>query len=391
VVTDAQVALGQLAQYVVSCLPDLVVFALTGSQGKTGTKDYLAAIMTGVGPTVATAGNFNNEVGVPLTLLRADHETQFLIVEMGARGLGDIAYLSSLARPEFGAVLNVGTAHLGEFGSREAIAQAKGELVEALPAQGSAILNGDDELCLAMASRTAARVITFGARGDVVTRAAVSDSFGRMSFELGYRGEWVSVALQGLGGHQVANACAAAALALAAGVDLPSVAQSLTRARLPSRWRMELTERRDGLAVINDSYNANPSSMAAAIATLAEIGRRSGRRTVAVLGEMRELGDEEVALHREVGSLLAAEGIDRLVTVGELASEILRGAASAPRWRGSGVALAGRDEAIEWVRDNVSAADVVVVKASRGAALEHVASALLTEVETPISPVERDR
>ncbi len=390
VVADPKVALARLAQYVVSCLPELRVFAITGSQGKTGTKDYLAAIMSGVGSTVATAGNYNNEVGVPLTLLRADEGTQFLIVEMGARARGDIAYLSSLARPEFGAVVNVGTAHLGEFGSRAAIASAKGELVEALPAHGSAILNAEDPFYLEMASRTAARVITFGAGGDVVATGLVADDFGRVSFELGYLGDSAPVTLNGLGSHQVANACAAGALALAGGVDLATVAQGLTDCRLPSRWRMELTERADGLAVINDSYNANPTSMAAAIATLAEIGRRSGRRTVAVLGEMRELGHEEVALHREVGQLVAREGIDQLITIGPLASEILAGANGNPHWQGFGVAVAGRGEAIDWVRHNVSATDVVVVKASRGAALESVASALLAEVDLPNRPVERD-
>jgi UDP-N-acetylmuramoyl-tripeptide--D-alanyl-D-alanine ligase len=390
IVDDPQSALGRLAHYVVSCLPALTVFAITGSQGKTGTKDYLAEILSRVGPTVATLGNFNNEVGVPLTLLRADETTRFLVVEMGARAQGDISYLCSLAGPEFGAVLNVGTAHLGEFGSRAAIAQAKGELVEELPEHGVAVLNADDPLSLAMASRTAARVLTFGAEGDVSARRLIGDDFGRMAFELCYRDDSELVSLQGLGSHQVANACAAAALALSAGVELSVVAAALSQARLSSRWRMELSERGDGLVVINDAYNANPASMTAAVQTLGEIGRRTGRRTVAVLGEMRELGEESADLHRDIGDLVAREGIDLLVTVGEVASGIKAGACAHPDWRGVGLACVGRDEAITGVRQNVSAEDVVLVKASRGAALEHVVSALLGEDEVHNDRAERD-
>lgn len=390
IVADAQAALAQLAQYVVSCLPDVRVLAMTGSQGKTGTKDYLAHILGRVGSTVATAGNFNNEVGVPLTLLRADEATRFLVVEMGARAQGDISYLCSLARPEFGAVLNVGTAHLGEFGSRAAIAEAKGELVEALPRQGVAVLNADDPLSAAMASRTSATVLTFGSSGDVGARHVVSDDFGRMSFDLEFQDESVPVSLHGIGGHQVANACAAAGLALAVGVDLATIATALSEARLSSRWRMELSQRADGLVVINDAYNANPASMAAAVSTLGEIGRRTGRRTVAVLGEMRELGDEAAALHAEIGAAVASEGISVLVAIGEVASAIVTGAQAHSQWQGLGVAVVGRDEAIEWVRHNVSADDVVVVKASRGAALEFVVAALLGEGDVPNDRAERD-
>ena len=228
VVADPVVALGRLARHVLDRV-DATVLALTGSQGKTGTKDYLAHVLAQVPghAVVATAGNLNNELGVPLTVLRADAGTTHLVVEMGARGIGHIAYLCEIAPPRVAAVLNVGTAHLSEFGSREAIAVAKGEIVEALPETGVAVLNADDDLTAAMAARTAAQVLTVGERGDVTWRALDVDDLGRPSFELGRAGEWHPVRLLQSGRHQVANAAAAAAMALAAGLDPADVAASL--------------------------------------------------------------------------------------------------------------------------------------------------------------------
>jgi UDP-N-acetylmuramoyl-tripeptide--D-alanyl-D-alanine ligase len=380
VVDDVPAALGRLARHVVDRLPDLTVLAMTGSQGKTGTKDYLAHVLAQSGPTVATRGNFNNELGVPLTALRATPETRYLVVEMGARGIGHIAYLCSIAPPSIAAVLNVGTAHIGEFGSREAIAQAKGEIVEALPADGTAVLNADDDLVAAMASRTPASVLTFGAGSvgagaDVAVGELTSDELGRLSFELTHRGAGATVHLGQVGAYQWRNAAAAAAMALAAGVDLDTVADALGDAVPASRWRMELTERADGLVVVNDAYNANPESMRAAIDTLAGIGARSGRRTVAVLGEMLELGDGAAAAHAGVGTYAAQAGVDVLVSVGAAASAMTEGF-SAVGTGGVTVPTAGREEAAEWLRHNVSAADVVLVKASRGAALEVIAEDL---------------
>ncbi|WP_219923998.1 UDP-N-acetylmuramoyl-tripeptide--D-alanyl-D-alanine ligase [Nocardioides campestrisoli] len=379
VVPDVVAALGRLGRHVVDSLPGLTVLALTGSQGKTGTKDYLAHVLAGEGPTVATLGNYNNELGVPLTVLRATEETRFLVVEMGARGIGHVAELCRTAPPQVAAVLNVGTSHLGEFGSRAAIAQGKGEIVEALPPSGTAVLNADDALVRAMAPRTRARVLTFGADGDVTLRALASDDLGRRSFELGAEGRWYPVRLAQLGSHQVPNALAAAAMALAVGVPADRVASRLTTAEPASRWRMELHERADGLLVINDSYNANPESMEAALDTLGHIGRAGGRRTVAVLGEMRELGDDSAAQHCRVGAAAAAAQVDVLVTVGTAAAEIAACATRDPAWRGTAVIIDTRDEALQWVRENVSAADAVLVKASRGAALEHIADGLLEE------------
>ncbi|MCK9825575.1 UDP-N-acetylmuramoyl-tripeptide--D-alanyl-D-alanine ligase [Nocardioides cavernae] len=379
VVDDVTAALGLLARHVLDRLPDVVVLAMTGSQGKTGTKDYLAHVLGEAGPTVATRGNFNNELGVPLTVLRATPETTYLVVEMGARGVGHIADLCAIAPPHVAAVLNVGTAHIGEFGSREAIARAKGEIVEALGADGTAVLNADDDLVVPMASRTDAQVMTFGGAGaDVAVGEVTSDELGRLSFELRHRGSGATVHLAQVGTYQWRNAAAAAAMALAAGLDLDTVADALCDAMPTSRWRMELRERPDGLVVVNDAYNANPESMKAALDTLADVGARSGRRTVAVLGEMLELGPGSADAHTGVGAYAAQAGVDVLVAVGSAAAAIAAGFEAAGP---SGVAIptAGRDAASDWLRHNVSAADVVLVKASRGAALEVIADELLAQ------------
>jgi UDP-N-acetylmuramoyl-tripeptide--D-alanyl-D-alanine ligase len=379
-VDDPVGALGLLARHVVELVSPVVV-ALTGSQGKTGTKDYLAHVLAGAGPTVATAGNLNNELGVPLTVLRTDAGTRYLVVEMGARGVGHVAYLCEVAPPRLAAVLNVGTAHLSEFGSREQIARAKGEIVEALPAEGVAVLNADDDLVAAMASRTAARVLTFGAAGDVRWRGVEMDALGRPSFDLGHAGEWHPVTLTQSGEHQVANASAAAGLAIAAGVEPATVAARLSESTSASRWRMEVRERPDGLLVVNDAYNANPASMTAALDALAQLGEHRTGRTIAVLGEMLELGDGAVDDHRDVGRHAAEAGIDLLVVVGDGAAGLAEGAVSVADWQGEVRRTAGRDQALAEVRENVAADDVVLVKASRGAALEHVAEGLLTEGE----------
>jgi len=376
VVEDPVAALGLLARHVIDTLRPAVV-ALTGSQGKTGTKDYLAHVLAGFGPTVATAGNHNNEIGVPLTVLNATAETEYLVVEMGARGIGHIAYLCRVAPPTVAAVINVGTAHIGEFGSREAIGVAKGEILEALPSDGVAVVNADDDVTAAMTTRTHARVLTFGAKGDVSWRGLELDDLGRPSFELGYAGDWHAIRLTQTGTHQVLNAAAAAALAIAVGLAPDRVAERLGTAESASRWRMELRERADGLIVVNDAYNANPASMVAAIEALTSIGQRRSRRTVAVLGEMKELGSEADDAHHEVGRAAAEAGVDVVVAVGRPAHGIASGAAGVSGWTGEAVATAGRDEAMAWVRENVASADVVLVKASRGAALEHIADGLL--------------
>jgi len=380
VVDDPVTALGRLARHVLDEL-GTTVLALTGSQGKTGTKDYLAQLLAAGGPTIATHGNRNNEIGVPLTVLRTTPDTRFLAVEMGARGIGHIAELCAVAPPRVAAVLNVGTAHIGEFGSREAIAAAKGEIVEALREDGAAVLNADDPLVSAMAGRTSAEVVTFGRGGDVTWRGLELDELGRPAFELGHDGAWTQLRLLEAGAHQVPNAVAAAAMAAAAGVDWAGILGALGRVRSLSPWRMALHERADGVVVVNDAYNANPASMAAALDALAAIGAHGGRRTVAVLGEMLELGESSADDHAAVGEHAARLGIDVVVTVGDAAEAIAVGARRTPGWSGEAVPTAGRDQAAAWLRHNVVARDVVLVKASRGAALEQVADGLTHDLE----------
>ncbi len=380
VVDDPVSALGRLARHVVDRLTGTTVIALTGSQGKTGTKDYLAQVLAASAPTVATAGNHNNELGVPLTLLQATPETRYLVVEMGARGIGHIAYLCEVAPPTVAAVLNVGTAHVGEFGSREAIALAKGEIVEALPVGGVAVLNADDPFTREMGVRTDARVLTFGRDGDVGWRDETFDDLDRPSAVLTHAGVGLPVALRQVGAHQLANAAAAAALAVAAGLDFPTVVAALGEAVGQSRWRMELHERPDGVVVLNDSYNANPDSMRAAVDAVATIGKSRGARTLAVLGEMRELGAEAAQSHHDLGAYVADRQVDVLLVVGEPARALLDGATSVTGSATRGVFAADQAAALAWLRENVAPGDVVVVKASRAAELDRLADALVLAV-----------
>jgi UDP-N-acetylmuramoyl-tripeptide--D-alanyl-D-alanine ligase len=376
VVDDVRAALQQLSSYVVERVRsegDLVVVALTGSQGKTSTKDLLAAVLADHAPTVATAGSFNNELGMPLTALRVEPDTRFLVLEMGARGRGHIAELCDLVRPDISAVLNVGQAHLGEFGSREAIAEAKGEIVEALRADGTAVLNAGDERVVAMTSRTAATVRTFGdvEEADVRVEDLTLDRLGRPSFRLTTAVASAEVSLRLVGAHQALNAAAAAAIALGAGPALPDVAASLGRVETLSRWRMELRELDRGVIVLNDSYNANPDSVRAALDALAALGEAPDvHRLVAVLGEMRELGAAHDEEHRGVGAYATGVGVDRVVVVGEAARGIQQGAGDAA------LLLEDNAAAVAWLAENLREGDAVLLKASRGARLDEVAETL---------------
>ena len=367
VVDDVTVALAQLATHVLGRI-DPVVVAITGSQGKTSMKDLLAAVLEPSGPTIAPVGSFNNELGVPLTVLRADQETRYLVVEMGARGVGHIASLCRIAPPDVAVVLNVGRAHVGEFGSPDVTAQAKGEIVEALSADGTAVLNADDARVAAMASRTPARILSFGETGDIVLGDVRLDDGGEPLFTLSHAGVTVDVHVPQIGAHHASNAAAAATTALALGLDLHAVADRLGQAVARSPMRMARHERDDGLVVIDDAYNANPESMAAALHALAGVGRD---RMVAVLGEMLELGDGSHAAHVEVGRLAAELGVDRVVAVGAGAAGIAEGAGE------RGTAVADVDEAVRVLSAWLTPADVVLVKASRGVRLERVTEALL--------------
>jgi UDP-N-acetylmuramoyl-tripeptide--D-alanyl-D-alanine ligase len=361
VVGDPLVALARLARAVVDRLPGLTVVGLTGSSGKTTTKDYIGQLLSRLGPTVAPAGSLNNELGHPYTVLQATPDTRFLVLEMGARGIGHIRHLAEVAPPRIGVVLNVGAAHIGEFGSVEGTAKAKGELVEALPAGGTAILNADDPLVAAMAGRTAARVVRFGesAGADVRATAVTMDDRGRAAYRLDGR----AVRLGVVGRHQVSNTLAAAAVALEAGMPMDDLAAALGELGIVSARRMDVYDRADGVTVIDDSYNANPSSTAAALRALAALGR--GRRTIAVLGYMAELGTYEVDGHAEVGRLAAELGVDRLIAVAANAAPILAGAASVTSWRGRATAAADQAAAIAALHADLQPGDVVLVKGSR--------------------------
>lgn len=377
VVPDPQRALQQLAAYVVAAVRDagsLSVVGITGSQGKTSTKDLLSAVLGEVAPTVATRGSYNNELGMPLTALRIEPDTRFLVLELGARGRGHIAELADLVAPDVGVVLNVGQAHLGEFGSREAIAEAKGELVEHLAPGGVAVLNADDERVAAMASRTDGVIVTFGRdsdEADVRIEDLELDRLGRPSFVLATPQGAAHVVLRLVGAHQALNAGAAAAAAWALGVGTREIGEALSAVTTLSQWRMELRELPGGVTLLNDSYNANPDSMRAALDALAAIGADPAvRRTVAVLGEMRELGEAGAAEHVGVGEYAARLGVDEVLVVGEAARGIHDGAGERSTFVPDNAA------ALSWLRERLGEGDAVLVKASRGARLDEVAAAL---------------
>jgi UDP-N-acetylmuramoyl-tripeptide--D-alanyl-D-alanine ligase len=386
VVEDPVVALGRLARHCLSRLPDVRVVAVTGSQGKTSCKDLLAQVLTAGttwGTTVATFGSFNNELGLPLTVLRADAATEFLVLEMGARHVGDLHASCQVAPPDVSLVLNVGKAHIGEFGSQERIAQAKGEIVEALGSDGIAVLNADDPLVAAMASRTRGRVRTFGtvagsADADVRVGGVHLDELGRPSFTLHAAGEQADVSMQLVGEHHAINAAAATAVALALGLPLGEVAAALGKATATSRGRMEVRERADGVVVIDDAYNANPDSMRAALKALAAVGSgRPAARTVAVLGEMRELGDAGQAEHDAVGRLAVRLDIDHLVVVGEPARAMHLGACLEGSWGGESVFVPSPEAALEWLDDHLRPGDVVLFKASNVVQLSRLAEQVM--------------
>jgi UDP-N-acetylmuramoyl-tripeptide--D-alanyl-D-alanine ligase len=381
VVTDVQEAFAALARALVDRSPELTVIGITGSSGKTSTKDLLASVLSRHGETVANTGSLNSEVGVPLTVARITPTTRFLVVEMGARGIGHIAYLTRIAPPSIGVVLNVGTAHVGEFGSRAAIGEAKSELVQALPATGVAVLNLDDPVVAGMGRRTRARVVGVGESpsADVRATGVRLDEAGRPSFTLVTREGEAAVTLGLHGEHHVGNALSVAAVALGVGMALPQVAEALGDARPASRWRMEVHERADGVTVVNDAYNANPDSVRAALKALAAMGR--ARRTWAVLGEMLELGADSVAEHDAIGRLAVRLDIKRLVVVGEGARPIDSGARQEGSWGQESAWVPDADAAHELLTRELTAGDVVLLKSSRDAGLRFLGDRLVDRPE----------
>ena len=377
-VEDTVAAAGVLARHLIDGQHHLQVVALTGSSGKTSTKDMLRVMLSAFAPTVAPQGSFNNELGLPRTVFEITQQTRYLVAEMGARGAGHIAYLCGIAPPHVSLFLNVGHAHLSEFGTREGIASAKGEILAALGPAGVAVLNADDSRVMEQAGRAPGRVVTFGqAPGADVRITDLALAAGKPVVTLQHGDDVAVVRLGVHGEHQALNLAAAVATAVALDLDFAAATRALDGVTLDSRWRMEVDQTPDGVTVINDAYNANPESTAAGLRALAEMGR--GATTWAVLGEMRELGDAALTEHDAIGRLCVRLNISRLIAVGDGARAIHMGAAHEGSWGRESVFVPDVEAAIALLLDEVAHGDYVLVKASRAVGLERVAQALLGE------------
>jgi UDP-N-acetylmuramoyl-tripeptide--D-alanyl-D-alanine ligase len=386
----------------------LTIIGITGSSGKTSTKDLLAAVLGPLGEVVAPPGSFNNELGHPWTVLRATDSTDYLILELSARHPGNIAALAAIAPPAVGVVLNVGTAHLGEFGSREAIAKTKAELPQAVPQSGVVVLNVDDPAVAAMADVTSARVVKVsraaGGSGDVWAEPSgvwagpvTLDDLARPHFTLHAGAESaIEVRLAVHGDHQVSNALCVAAVALECGASAEQIAVALAGAHPVSQHRMRVSTRADGVTVIDDAYNANPDSMRAGLQALAWIARGGGseesdtaaspRRSWAVLGEMAELGEDAIPEHDRIGRLAVRLDVSRLIVVGmgRSMSAMHHGAvmegARGSEGEGAVAIVADVDAALALLRAELQSGDVVLVKASNAAGLGALADSLAADI-----------
>lgn len=375
VVDDATRALGHFARAHLKELranSDITVIAITGSVGKTTTKDLTAGILTTFGPTVAPESSFNNEVGMPLTILKADHNTRYLVLEMGASGSGQLQYLTSIARPDVAVELAVGKAHLGGFGTVEKLARAKAELVEGLNKGGTAVLNMDDKNVATMAELTSGPVLFFSAKGN--SKAHVRATHIRLDedscphFDLEAGDVLKRVKLRLVGRHQVSNALAAISVCLDLGLDPTQVVAALNGLSAASPHRMHVFEY-SGALLIDDSYNANPDSMRAGLEVLSRLGERAPRR-IAVLGEMLELGESSPDLHREVGTLADEAHVNLLITVGKGAREI----ATPMRGRAECHHFDDVEEATRLLKTLLQPEDVVFLKGSQNSGVWRIAN-----------------
>jgi UDP-N-acetylmuramoyl-tripeptide--D-alanyl-D-alanine ligase len=344
------------------------VIGITGSQGKTTTKEFLHSILKSVGESIATEANFNTEIGVPLTLLRCKESTKFCIVEMGARHLGDIAKLTRVSSPDVGVVLVVGSAHIGEFGSVEAIAKTKSELITNLLAGKSAVLGNYDSWTPKMANNLPLNVINFG-ESAMVRAADIQLPGGYAHFDLVTPDGRNPVSLQLLGEHQIPNALGAAAAAFALGISNEVTALGLTTADLGSKWRMQIQEL-NGLKIINDYYNANPESMKAALKTLVLLSQENGGSSWAILGKMHELGDIESEAHKQVAMFCQEIGVDHLISMGTELYELSKNESILENMV---VHHCPNTDAVLELVSNFSHGDVVLLKASRSEKFEDIA------------------
>ena len=379
-VDDVVAALGKLATAVIArlrILGNITVIGVTGSNGKTSTKNMLNAVLSRFGNTIAPRESFNNEVGAPISMLLADESTRFLVVELGADGLGSIDYLAKMCMPDIGVELKVGMAHAGEFGGIEVTARIKAELVANIREGGVLVYNADDGYCVDMAENFAGRKISFGTSEadfrSIGARLALSGTHSTIVYP---DQSETPLRLQILGEHQIMNALATISVADALELDRKRVIEALEDLPLAERWRMQLVER-DGVAIINDAYNASPESMRAGLQTLATLGRETGRRTIAVLGEMAELGQFAAESHDSMGRLVVRLNIDQLIVVGAGAKLIHMGATQEGSWDGESKFFESIDEALDHLRGMLRSNDIVLVKSSKSANLRHLGDKLM--------------
>ena len=369
------IALGKLASYLLMKLPDIFKIAVTGSSGKTTTKDLLFDLGNLIGPTVAPVGSYNNEIGMPQTILECDEKTKVLILEMGAREVGNIKKLCQIAKPDTSILLNIGSAHIEIFGSRELILKTKSEIIECLNAEDVAVLNHEDETF--SKQKTKAKVVSFGLSGaDVSAKNVVLNDKAQASYELEFEGKVSQVNLKLVGAHQVSNSLAAAAVFLKKGLDIDLVAKTLSNSLAKSKWRMQVEVNSKNVTVINDSYNANPESMKAAIRTLKQAG--ADKKTFIIVGEMLELGSDSKQMHEEVADLIQKLDVKKTLVVGN-GAKIVSDYLSNNAYKGRLEFCMDIDSAISKTKEMVEINDVVLVKASRAIGLERVANALMND------------
>jgi len=383
IVVDTVNALGALAKFVVARVREqgnLTIIGITGSNGKTTTKNLVAALCSHLGKTVFPRDSFNNEVGAPLTMLKLELDTQYLVLELGASGIGHIERLTNLASPDIGVVLMVGLAHAGEFGGVEATVEAKSELVRGLGSGAPVILNMDDPRVADMAELATGEVIWFGHNEAAGVRASQVDvSLSGTAFTLHLpNGESGRVQFKVLGEHHVMNALAMASVGVALGCDLTLITQTLESVVRAERWRMEIMADSD-ITVINDAYNASPDSMAAALKTLAQIAR--GRRTVAVLGEMSELGEFSGDEHDRIALLAVRLNIAQMVVVGSGARRLHISAMNEGSWDGESQFFDNADDAYDYLVNFLTAGDIVLVKSSNSAGLRFLGDRIAEAVK----------
>lgn len=377
-VDNTTTALQQIAHNYRQQFTDLKVVAITGSAGKTTTKDLTAAVLAEKFKVLKTAGNYNNQIGLPLTLLQLTGKEDFAVLEMGMSGLGEIALLAEISHPEIGVITNVGAAHLEQLGSLDNIARAKAELLAALPAAGTAVLNYDNKYCRQMGDDFKYEIVSFGFESGLETDLQVLDykpnqDGSGLEFSVKYQDKTARLTLNKPGKHNVYNALAAVAVGLKAGLDLSQISQGLKKASF-SELRLEILETSSQVKLINDSYNANPLSMRAAIDVLSQ---SPAKRRIAVLGSMLELGEHSSAAHFKLGQYLAKKSLDFIFTLGKQAAVIGDGAVKADFSAQKVLNLSVQKDLIIYLQKYLKAGDLVLIKGSRGNKMEKIAEALL--------------